>query len=302
MSIKPKIVVIAGPTASGKTALGIRIARAFGGEVVSADSRQIYRGMDIGTGKPTPAEMEDVPHHLIDIRDPDEGYTAADYQRDAIAATLDILARGKLPILVGGTGLYIKSVVENLDIPSVVADPELRMTIEREIAEEGLPAVFEKLIALDPDAEREVDGRNPRRVVRALEVARATGLPFTAARKKQAPLFEALEIGLDPPAAVLRDRIERRVDEIFRDDALPNEVRTLVARYGADAPALDAIGYRETITYLNGRITNEEAAELIKRKTRAYAKRQMTWFKKDAAILWAADPEEAETRIRVFLK
>ena len=184
MREKPRIVAIMGPTASGKTALAVAVAKRFNGEVVSADSRQVYRGMDIGTAKPSPEEMRAVPHHLIDIKNPDEDYTVAEYKDDALAAISAILHRGRLPVLAGGTGLYLRAVLDNLDIPKAEADPTLRAELEREIQEKGLDAVFKKLLTLDPDAANEVDGRNPRRVVRALEVAITTGEPFTAQRKK----------------------------------------------------------------------------------------------------------------------
>ena len=235
MTEQPKIIAVVGPTASGKTALGIALAKKFGGEIVSADSRQIYRGMDIGTAKPTAAERRGVPHHLIDIKDPDEDYTVADYQRNAIAAINGIIARGKLPLLVGGTGLYIKSVLENLDIPKTQADPQLRAEIEDEIARDGIAAVFKKLVARDPEAAYVVDPKNPRRVVRALEVAIATGEPFTAQRVKRKPLFNALVLGFDPPPEILRERIDRRVDEMMRD-GLADETATLIKKYGRSPP------------------------------------------------------------------
>ncbi len=205
---KPKIVAVVGPTASGKTTLGIALAKKYNGEIISADSRQIYRGMDIGTAKPpispfsepnsektvkssvlvdarTRAYLYDgIPHHLIDIKNPDEDYTVADYKRDAIAAIDGILGRGKLPILVGGTGLYIDAILDNLDIPKIKADPKLRTEIENDIAEHGLATVFKKLVDRDPEAANIVDPQNPRRVVRALEVAILTGEPFTAQRTK----------------------------------------------------------------------------------------------------------------------
>ena len=303
MTEQPKIIAVVGPTASGKTALGIALAKKFGGEIVSADSRQIYRGMDIGTAKPTAAERRGVPHHLIDIKDPDEDYTVADYQRNAIAAINGIVARGKLPLLVGGTGLYIKSVLENLDIPKTQADPQLRAEIEDEIARDGIAAVFKKLVARDPEAAYVVDPKNPRRVVRALEVAIATGEPFTAQRVKRKPLFNALVLGFDPPPEILRERIDRRVDEMMRD-GLADETATLIKKYGRSPAAFGAIGYREVIAYLDGALSLDEAAAAIKMNTWHYAKRQMTWFKKDRATRWdlAANTDAIFAAIEVFLK
>ena len=296
----PRVIAIVGPTASGKTALGIALAKKFDGEVVSADSRQIYRGMDIGTGKPTRAEMDDVPHHLIDIRDPDKDYTVADYQRDATATINEILSRGKLPILVGGTGLYIRSVVENLDVPHVEANPALRARIEEEIRTEGLENVFKKLLERDPDAKGVVDPKNPRRVVRALEVAIITGEPFTAQRRKRPPLFDTLTIGLNPPPDILHERIETRIDRMMHD-GFENEARGLVKQYGADAPALNAIGYREFAEYLTGDLSLEDTVALIKTNTVRYAKRQLTWFRKDKTVQWIDDPAEAIPLAKDFL-
>jgi tRNA dimethylallyltransferase len=300
MSNKPSIIAIVGPTASGKTALGITLAKKFGGEIVSADSRQIYRGMDIGTAKPSAAEQHAIPHHLIDIKDPDEDYTVADYKTDATAAINDIIGRGKLPLLVGGTGLYIKAVLENLDIPKTQAHPELRAQIEKEIASEGLAAVFEKLIVLDPDAANVVDLKNPRRVVRALEVALATGIPFTAQRKKNEPLYNALVLGLNPPAELLRERIDQRVDTMIRD-GLVEEVKALIEKHGQKPIALDAIGYREIIAHLNGTLSQGKAIAAIKINTWHYTKRQMTWFKKDKTVRWIENEREAIALVKDFL-
>ncbi len=337
----PKILVIVGPTASGKTALVTKLAKKLNGEVVSADSRQIYRGMDIGTAKP-PRDgswvtshgsrvrsniknqiskiyhSEGIPHHLIDIKNPDEDYTVADYKRDAVRAIKKILAKGKLPILVGGTGLYVKAVVENLDIPKVKENPQLRLELEAELGERGLDALFKKLLALDPKAAYIVDPKNPRRVIRALEVAITTGKPFTAQRKKKKPLFDACVIGINTPPETLKKRIESRVDEMIKSGFV-EEVKNLYSKYGK-AKAFEAIGYREIIEYLEycrpresgnpehkkmvsrfpafawlwtGRHGNDkkmqtlvEAIAQIKVNTWHYAKRQMTWFRKDRNILW----------------
>ncbi|HEX4104432.1 MAG TPA: tRNA (adenosine(37)-N6)-dimethylallyltransferase MiaA [Candidatus Paceibacterota bacterium] len=302
MSSKPKIIAIVGPTASGKTALAITLSRAHDGEIVSADSRQIYRGMDIGTAKPTTEELRAVPHHLIDIKDPDEEYTVAEYKRDAIAAIEDIARRGKLPILAGGTGLYVKAVLDNLDIPRVKPDPALRKKIAQEIEEHGLEAAFKRLVALDPEATYIVDPKNPRRVVRALEVAETTGIPFTAQRKKSEPLFDACTIGLNPPPEILHERINARADQMMKDGLL-KEVKDLVARYDDRLTAFDAIGYREIIAHLRGTLTLEEAVALIKTNTWQFARRQMTWFRNDKNIHWikSAEANEAENLVRDFL-
>lgn len=296
----PKILVVVGPTASGKTALALELARKRNGEIISADSRQIYRGMDIGTSKPTAAERAVVPHHLIDIKNPNEDYAVAEYKRDAIAIAQDILHRGRLPILVGGTGLYVKAVVENLDIPAVKADPELRKKIESEIETEGLAAVFTKLVELDPEAEYVVDPKNPRRVVRALEVALSTGRPFTTQRKKNEPLFDVLEIGLDLAAATLRKRIEARIDHMMETGFL-EEVGRLTEQYGYDCPAFDAIGYRELIDHLKNHASLDVAVAHIKLHTWHYAKRQLTWFKKDPSVQWIQGADQVNSMVNSFL-
>jgi tRNA dimethylallyltransferase len=300
MSSKPQIIALVGPTASGKSALALLVAKKFNGEVVSADSRQIYRGMDIGTAKPSTEEMHAIPHHLVDIKDPDEDYTVAEYKEDAEAAIGKILAKGKLPILAGGTGLYVRAVLENLDIPKIKADPALRIKLEKEIAEEGLGLVFKKLVALDPDAEYVVDSKNPRRVVRALEVTITTGEPFTVQQKKNKRLFDAMEIGLELPPEVLRERIDARADQMVTD-GLIGEVQKLIKLYGVGADAFDAIGYREIIQHLEDGLPLTQAVHAIKMNTWHYAKRQMTWFKKDKAVHWVHAPAEAIAITQDFL-
>lgn len=297
----PRVIAIVGPTASGKTRLAINLARRFNGEIVSADSRQIYRGMNIGTAKPSNDELAAIPHHLIDIKNPDEEYSVADYKKDAIAAMQVIIQKNKLPFLVGGTGLYVNAVIQNLDIPEVKADPQLRARLEKEIKANGLPAVFQKLVALDPDAETLVDAKNPRRVVRALEVALATGKPFTAQRNKNEPTVSALVLGLHPEETVLRERINARAEAMIKNGLVP-EVENLLQHYGENRTAFDSIGYREVIEFKKGVITLEEAAVKIKMNTWHYAKRQMTWFKKDPTIHWIENEDPAARAIEDFLQ
>ncbi len=295
-----KIIAIVGPTASGKTALAIDAALRFDGEIVSADSRQIYRGMDIGTAKPSKEEEARVAHHMIDLKNPDEEYTVAQYKEDAIAAIRSILARGKLPIMTGGTGLYINAVVHNLEIPKAASDPELRAKLEKEIQERGVEHVFQKLIDLDPEAAYVVDPKNPRRIVRALEVAITTGEPFTAQRSKGEPLFNTLMLGLNPPPEMLRARIDRRIDAMMKK-GLVREVERLFQTYG-EQTSFDAIGYREIIEFLKGNIPLAEAIAEIKVNTWHYAKRQMTWFRKNKAVLWIENASEAYAALESFLR
>jgi tRNA dimethylallyltransferase len=306
MSTNPKLIAIVGPTASGKSARAIEVAtylaRGSSGEVeiVSTDSRQIYRGMNIGTAKPSATEMTAIPHHLINIKDPDQEYTVTDYKRDAITAIDAIIGRGNIPLLVGGTGLYVSAVVDNLDIPKIKSNPTLRAKIEKEITKEGLPVVFKKLLALDPDAESVVDPKNPRRVIRALEVAITTGEPFTAQRKKSEPRYDTLVLGMSPSPEVLRERIDSRIEAMVHGGFVP-EVTKLLKRYGPRAIAFDAIGYREMIRFLNAEITFDAAVAQMKMNTWHYAKRQLTWFKKDKKVKWVHGLNEMIAEIKGFL-
>lgn len=292
----PKIVVIVGPTASGKTALAVRLAKKAGGEIVSADSRLLYEGMDIGTAKPTEGEREGVPHHLIDVVPPSKTLTLAEYKRRAIRAIRAILKRGHLPIVVGGTGLYVRAIVENLEIPEVPPDPEYRAFLERK----GKTWILARLRKLDPDYAARI-GPNPRYATRALEVIRATGKPFGAQQGKGAPLFDALTIGLDPGKKELDRRIDRRVDAMIAA-GLVDEAKKLARRYAWDLPSMSGIGYHELKGVLEGAKTLEKAIEEIKADTRRYAKRQMTWWRRINKVEWFERPDAAFRRAQNWLK
>mgnify|MGYP001593690091 CR=1 FL=1 len=296
----PKIIVIVGPTASGKTDLAIKLAQKFNGEIISADSRQIYKEMDIGTAKPDYEETRKIKHHLIDIKNPDEDYTVAEYKKDAIAAIEKIIKRGKVPVLAGGTGLYVKAVTDNLEIPSVKPNPALRRKLENKIEKNGLESVYRELLELDPEAAYIVDGKNPRRVIRALEIAISTKKPFSAQRKKGKQLFDALKIGMKISDTELQKRIDKRADEMIKNGLL-EEVKKLVKKYGERQVAFDAIGYKEMIAFLKKEISLAEAIDSIKKNTRSFAKRQMTWFRKDKEIKWVKDRDEALQLAKKFL-
>ena len=273
------MIGIVGPTASGKSALAMRVAERLGGEIVSADSRQVYRTMDIGTAKPSIRERERVRHHLIDVADPGERYDVLRYQRDARAALAEIRARGRAALVVGGTGLYVRALLDGLDLASLPHDPSLRMRLEAD----DPATLHDRLRAVDPDAAARVDPRNRRRLVRYLEVATIVGGPVSRVRGVSIP---ALRIGLRPPREVLIAAIERRVREMV-DAGVLEETRALVAR-GVDPrlPSMSAHGYVHWAGHLRGEVDLETAIALTARDVRAYSRRQMTWFRRDAAIKW----------------
>jgi len=296
-----KLIVILGPTASGKTSLSLKLAKKYKGEIISADSRQIYRELDIGTAKPTKKQLKQVKHYLINIKNPNQHYTVAQYKREAIITINGIIKSGKIPFLVGGTGLYIKSLAENLEIPEVKPDWKLRNKLESEIKNKGLKSVYKKILKLDPEAAYIIDKNNPRRVIRALEIAIKTKKPFSQQRKKGKPLFDILEIGLNPNDKKLIKIINKRVDKMI-EAGLLGEVKRLIKKYNKKLRTFDAIGYREIIDYLNKKIPLKESVEIIKKNTWHFAKRQMTWFKKDRLIHWVKNKKEAEKLIENFLK
>jgi len=273
------VIAIVGPTASGKSALAMRVAERLGGEIVSADSRQVYRTMDIGTAKPSIRERERVRHHLIDVADPGERYDVLRYQRDARAALAEIRARGRAALVVGGTGLYVRALLDGLDLASLPHDPSLRMRLEAD----DPATLHDRLRAVDPDAAARVDSRNRRRLVRYLEVATIVGGPVSRARGVS---IAALRIGLRPPREILVAAIERRVREMV-DAGVLEETRVLVAR-GIDPrlPSMSAHGYVHWAAHLRGEVDLETAIALTARDVRAYSRRQMTWFRRDAAIRW----------------
>lgn len=305
MGTLPKIVVILGPTASGKTDLAIALAKKYNGEIISADSRQIYRELSIGTAKPAGEWRggvyltEGVPYHLVDCVDPTARYSAADFKRDALRAIRGIIQRGKTSFLVGGTGLYIAAVVDNFDIPDVPPNPALRRSLESR----PLPELQALIRKLDPAAAEIIDTHNPRRLVRALEVALLSGESFAAQISKSPPLFEALQIGLSWPKEAMEERIKKRL-EAQVEKGFAAEAAAVWKKYGpAVAPSLSSIGYQPLISYLSGETSLSEALRLIFFETRQYTRRQMTWFKRDARIHWIAGASEAaaDEKVGTFL-
>jgi tRNA dimethylallyltransferase len=300
---KQPLIVIVGPTAVGKTAASITLAKRLGGEIISADSRLLYRGMDIGTAKPTPAELAEVPHHLIDVADPDESWNLAIFQKTAYRIIDDIHARGKLPFLVGGTGQYIRAIIEGWRIPPQRPDDRLRNALRHWADEIGAEAFYERLKGLDPEAAKKIDYRNIRRTVRALEVIFRTGERFSDLRRKQECPYRPIVLGITRPREELYDRVDRRIEEML-SSGLVEEVRGLLAAgYGPDLRTMSAIGYGEIIQYLQGELPLEEAITLIQRNTRTFVRRQANWFKPDdPRITWftASDDllNKMETAIR----
>lgn len=296
----PKILVIVGPTASGKTRMAVELAQRHNGEVISADSMQIYRTMDIGTAKPTKEEMGGIPHHMIDVADPEEDFSVARYVEMAARCVDDVLERGKLPIVAGGTGLYIDSLLSGRTFAPFSPDSALRGELERELEEKGGQAMLEALAQVDPEAAQRLHPNDHKRIIRALEVYRSTGKTITQHnRETQAipPRYNALTIGLafQDRQAMWR-RIDQRVDEMAAA-GLEDEVRRLLTSgISPKCTAMQAIGYKEFTQALSGKMTWQEAADVVKLRSRQYAKRQLTWFGRNPNTRWVRwdDPPEFE--------
>ena len=285
------VVAVVGPTATGKTALSLALAAELGGEVVNADSMQLYRGMDIGTAKLGAAERNGIDHHVLDIWDVTEPASVAEYQRLARAAIDDIAARNRVPLLVGGSGLYVRAVLEDFEFPGT--DPDLRADLESDLATHGPAALHERLRERDPAAAERILPTNGRRIVRALEVITITGRPFVAELPAPAPVYEAVQVGVDRDTADLDDRIARRVDEMWAA-GLVAEVSGLVGvglREGRTASR--ALGYQQVLRFLDGECTEDEARRETVRATRRFVRRQRSWFRRDPSVRWldAARPD-----------
>jgi tRNA dimethylallyltransferase len=300
------LLTIVGPTAVGKTALSLHLAQALDGEIVSADSRLFYRGMDVGTAKPTAEERARADHHLIDIADPDETVGLAEFQEQAYAATDAVHARGRLPLLVGGTGQYVRAVVQGWCVPRVSPDPDLRAELEAQAEQKGHAALHARLAQLDPAAAAKIDPRNVRRVIRALEVCLITGQPISEQQGKQPPPYHIKQIGLTMEREALYARADERI-EAMMVAGLEDEVRRLVeAGYGWELPAMSGLGYVQFKPYFTGEATLEEVVEEIKRATRRFIRHQYNWFRpSDPAIQWFDAVEtplvEIESAIKTWL-
>lgn len=292
------LVVIVGPTASGKTALSLELAEEFHGEIVSADSRQIYRGLDIGTAKVMPEEQGRVPHHLIDVAKPTETLTLAQYQKKAFRAIEHIQDRGLLPFLVGGTGLYVQAVVDNLKIPKVAPQPKLRAELDKLSTDQ----LADRLKAVDPLGHSEIDKQNPRRLVRAIEVSETQGTPFSELKDSGDPRFDALMLGVQVEPGQLKRQIRERLDEWLQRGLL-DEIRSLHDEEKVPWERLEAFGlhYCAFAEHLEGKRSFDEAKQEALQKLLQYAKRQITWFKRDRRIHWIEDEDQAEELVSEWL-
>ncbi len=304
---RPPLIIVVGPTAVGKSDFAISLAERIRGEIVSADSRLFYRGMSIGTAKPSVSDRRRVPHHLIDVADPDQSLSLTEFQRMALAAIGEVHSRGHFPLLVGGTGQYVRAVTRGWEPPQVQPDPHLRAVLEALNRRVGGEVLHRRLSAMDPAAAASIDPRNHRRTIRALEVIFKTGRPLSQQRGSGETPFDLLTLGLKRPRPDLYARLDQRIESMFALGFL-DEVRDLLARgYTLEMPAMSAIGYRQCVEVLRGERNLEEAKAEIKRLTRVFVRRQANWFREtDPAIKWfdAADPglvEAAESYVRRFL-
>ncbi len=290
--MKPPILVIAGPTASGKTAAALQLARMLGGELVGADSVQVYRGFDVGSAKPTSEELDGVPHHLIDVLDPDEKIDAMGFARLADTAVADVAARGRVPIVVGGTGLWLRALLRGLvDLPQ--PDPALRRRLEEQAEEFGSPALHRRLAGVDPTSAATIHPNDTLRIVRALEVWEQTGQPLGELRAEHAlgaPRYAALFVVLQPTAEASRARIEARVDRMLAADWI-GETRRLLERWPPWARAFGSVGYKQIVAHLHGELSLPDTRDAIVKATRIYARRQRTWFNKEPGVDWRTTPE-----------
>ncbi|MGD0779709.1 MAG: tRNA (adenosine(37)-N6)-dimethylallyltransferase MiaA [Dehalococcoidales bacterium] len=298
-----RLVAIVGPTGIGKSRLALHLAAIFQGEIVSADSRQVYRYMDIGTAKPTPQELESILHHLINIINPDDNFSLATYQELANQAIEDIHRRGKLPFLVGGTGLYIKAVLEGWQIPRVSPDAEFRYNVEKKANERSIDEIYQELVDTDPDAAAKIDRRNVRRVIRALEVHAKAGQAFSRLGRKIPPAFTLFIIGLTAERSALYRMVDQRVDRMIEQGLIQEVENLLKMGYDFSLPSMSGIGYRQVGQFLRSELTLEAAIEKIKAETHRFIRHQYAWFRlKDENIHWFDIGHDKDSVIEKTLK
>ena len=302
---KDRVIVIGGPTASGKTGLGVQLAKKVNGEVVSADSMQIYKDMDIGTAKATTEEMDGIKHYLLDFVSPDERYSVAEFKKDAEEKIAEILAKGKVPIVVGGTGLYIDTLVYGIEYPEIEFDEKYRNELlERAETEQGLAMLYEEAKKLDPEAVKKISENDTKRITRMIEIYKATGKNKTEMEKisrLNGPKYDYKVFAIDMDREKLYERINLRVD-LMIEAGLVDEVKRIVAKYDKFPTAMQGLGYKEVVEFLDNKVTYEEMIEKIKQETRRYAKRQLTWFRKNKDIVWLDGLLQKEENIDIILK
>ena len=299
-----KVIVICGPTASGKTGLSIELAKKINGEIVSCDSMQIYTDMTIGTAKPVEEEMQGIKHYLIDCISPDTRYSVADYKKDATKAIKEILKKGKVPIVVGGTGLYVESLIYGIEYNEIKVDLKYREELEKIIQSEGLKKLYEKAKKIDPKAIEKISENDKKRICRVLEIYHSTGKTKTELEiesRKNGPDFKYLLFGITMDREKLYDRINKRVD-IMMENGLIQEVKDLLSKYNEFPTAMQGLGYKEVVKYLHGECSKEEMIEKIKMETRRYAKRQLTWFRKYDNIIWLDGLDNIQNNIKIILE
>ena len=301
--MKDKVIVICGPTASGKTALSIELAKKVNGEIVSADSMQIYKDMNIGTAKPTIEEMQGIKHFLLDFVSPDERYSVADYKTDAKKSIKKILKEGKIPIIVGGTGLYVDSLIYEIEYPNIEFDENYRKELEEQVRKEGLDKLYEQAKLIDPQAVEKISKNDTKRILRVLEIYHATGKTKTEqeieSRKKEVE-YDYKVFALNWNRQTLYERINKRVD-IMIEQGLIEEVEKISRKYNKFPTAMQGLGYKEVVEYLEGFLTKEEMIEKIKKETRHYAKRQLTWFRKNKQTIWLNGEDSIQKNIEIIL-
>lgn len=301
--MKEIVIGVVGPTAVGKTSLSVEIAKAFNGEVISGDSMQIYRGMDIGTAKVTEEEQEGIPHHMLDIRSPDESFSVAEFQTNVKRYVQEITSRGNLPIIAGGTGLYLEAALYDYQFADQKRDESVQARIEKEIETNGMDVIYERLRKVDPEQAEKIHPNNVRRVIRALEVYERTGSTMSEMHQKQSKTspYHPILIGLEMERSLLYDRINHRVD-LMMTEGLLEEVKRFYQQGLEEAQAMQAIGYKEFIPYFKGQYSLTEAVEMLKRNSRRYAKRQYTWFKNKMNVHWySINPEEKNEKFQIIL-
>lgn len=300
---KPKVIVICGPTASGKTSLSISLAKKINGEIVSCDSMQIYKEMDIGSAKPTVEEMQEIKHYLVDFVSPEKRYSVSEYKEDASKAIEEIINKGKTPIIVGGTGLYLNSLIYNIQYNEMEVDLNYRRKLEKEAEEYGLEVLYNRAKEVDPEAMEKVSANDKKRITRVLEIYNATGRNKTELEKKsrkEVP-YNYLIFGINMERSILYDRINKRVD-IMLEQGLIEEVENLINKYSNMPTAMQGLGYKEVKEFLDGNISKEEMIEKIKMETRRYAKRQITWFKRIENIIWLDGLNKTEENVNSIME